>query len=197
MVADIKMLYFFKDISHFSIWVLVALFVLSILIRNFWCRYLCPYGALVGLLSFLSIFKVHRNEDSCTGCRECTRTCPADIKIHETSSIISDECHACLKCVDACPENDTLYISVSKRNGILKPWIYTTAICFLFIGGSLAGRITDHWQNNISTHEYMFHVRNLDLPFYQHTRGSVSAYNKESWLRMMQGIRQTGEKRNP
>jgi polyferredoxin len=197
MVADIKMLYFFKDISHFTIWVLVALFVLSILVRNFWCRYLCPYGALVGVLSFLSIFKVHRNEGTCTDCRKCTRTCPVDIKVHKTSSIISDECHACLKCVDACPEKETLYISASKRNGILKPWTYAAAICLLFIGGSLAGRITGHWQNDISTYEYMFHVKNLDLPFYQHTRGSVSAYNKESWLRMMQEIRRAGEKRSP
>jgi polyferredoxin len=197
MVADIKMLYFFKDITLFAFLVLVALVVLSILIRNFWCRYLCPYGALVGALSFLSIFKIHRNEETCTDCRKCTRTCPVDIKVHKTSSIISDECHACLKCVDACPENDTLYISASKRNGILKPWIYATAICLLFIGGSLAGRITGYWQNSISTHEYMFHVRHLGLPFYQHTRGNVSAYNKESWLRMMQKIRQAGEKRSP
>ncbi len=197
MVADIKMLYFFKDISPFALWVLVALFVLSILIRNLWCRYLCPYGALVGVLSFLSIFKIHRNETTCTDCRKCTRTCPVDIKVHKTSTIMSDECHACMKCVDACPENDTLYISASKRKGILKPWIYAASICLLFMGGSLAARITGHWQNDISTHEYMFHVKNLDLPFYQHTRGNVSAYNKESWLRMMQRVRQAGEKRRP
>jgi len=39
--------------------------VLSILLRNFWCRYLCPYGALLGVLSFFSILKVHRNAESC------------------------------------------------------------------------------------------------------------------------------------
>jgi len=42
MVADIKMLYFFADITPFAFWVLVALVVLSIVLRNFWCRYLCP-----------------------------------------------------------------------------------------------------------------------------------------------------------
>jgi polyferredoxin len=190
MVADIKMLYFFKNITPFAFWVLVVLVVLSVLIRNFWCRYLCPYGALLGALSFLSILKIHRNQKTCTNCRKCTRTCPADIRVHKSSCVWSDECHACLKCVAVCPEKDTLYISASKRNTILKPWAYATAICLLFIGGSLAGRITGHWQTGISNVEYLFHIQNLDMPFYQHNRGEVPAYNKEAWLQMMKKIRE-------
>ena len=190
MVADIKMLYFFTDISTLALWVLISLFGLSILIRNFWCRYLCPYGALLGVLSFLSIFKVHRNDQTCTGCRKCTRACPVDIKVHKASSVISDECHACLKCVAACPEKDTLYLSATTRRVKLKPWVYAAAICLLFIGGSLAGRLAGHWQTGISNNEYLFHVRNLDRPFYRHNRGEVPAYNKEAWLRMLEKIRQ-------
>ncbi len=45
LVSDIKMWYFFADISRFSLIVISVLFLLSIIIRNFWCRYLCPYGA--------------------------------------------------------------------------------------------------------------------------------------------------------
>ena len=191
MVADIKMLYFFKNITPFAFWVLVVLVVLSVLIRNFWCRYLCPYGALLGALSFLSILKIHRNQETCTNCQKCTRTCPVDIKVHKTLSVLSDECHACLKCVAACPETDTLYISASKRKAILKPWVYATAICLLFIGGSLAARITGPWQSGISNAEYLFHIRHLGLPIYQHNRGEVPDYNKEAWLRMMQQIRES------
>jgi polyferredoxin len=191
MVADIKMLYFFKNITPFAFWVLVVLFVLSILIRNFWCRYLCPYGAVLGVLSFLSILKIHRNVETCTNCQKCTRTCPADIKVHKTLSVISDECHACLKCVAVCPEKDTLYISALRRKAILKPWVYAAAICLLFMGGPLAARITGNWQTRISKNEYLFHVQNLDMPFYNHNRGEVPAYNKEAWLRMMKKIRET------
>ena len=196
MVADIKMMYFFKNITAFAFWVLVSLLVLSVLIRNFWCRYLCPYGALLGALSFFSILKIHRNDDTCTQCQKCTRTCPVDINVHRTLSVISDECHACLKCVAVCPEKNTLYISASKGKAILKPWVFAAAICLLFIGGSLAARMTDSWQTRISTHEYLFHVRHLTMPFYQHNRGQVPAYDKEAWLRMMKQIRQAGEKRN-
>ena len=190
MVADIKMLHFFTNISSFALWVLVGLLVLSILIRSFWCRCMCPYGALLGGLSLFSLLKIHRNDDTCTQCQKCTRTCPADINVHKTLSVISDECHACLKCVAVCPEKDTLYISASKRKAILKPWIYATAICLLFIGGSMAGRLTGYWQTGISDSEYLFHVQNLEMPFYQHNRGEVPAYNKAAWLRMMKKIRE-------
>ncbi len=81
MVADIKMLYFFQNVTALAFRVLVVLLVLSVLIRNFWCRYLCPYGALLGILSFLSILKIHRNAETCTNCQKCTRTCPVDIAI--------------------------------------------------------------------------------------------------------------------
>jgi polyferredoxin len=191
MVADIKMLHFFTNISTFTLWVLIILVGLSILIRNFWCRYLCPYGALLGVLSFLSLFKIHRNDKTCTQCQKCTRTCPVDIKVHKTRCVISDECHACLKCVAVCPEEDTLYISATNRRAILRPWIYAATLCLLFIGGSLAGRLTGCWQTAISDNEYQFHVQNLGMPFYRHNRGEVPAYNKEAWLRMMKKIRET------
>ncbi|MBW1864521.1 MAG: 4Fe-4S binding protein [Deltaproteobacteria bacterium] len=188
MVADIKMLYFFKNISAFALWVLAALVILSILIRNFWCRYLCPYGALLGALSLLSIFKVHRTHQTCTNCRQCTRACPADIRLHKTTTVMSDECHACLKCVSACPEKNTLYLSSLKKNGVMKPWIYVVTISLLFLGGSLLAGATGYWQTGISNNEYLFHVRNLHLPLYQH-RGQVPAYNKDAWLKMMAEIR--------
>ncbi len=188
MVADIKMLYFFKNISAFALWILAALVILSILIRNFWCRYLCPYGALLGALSLLSIFKVHRNNQTCTNCRQCTRACPADIRLHKTTTVMSDECHACLKCVSVCPEKNTLYLSSLKKSGVMKPWIYVVTISLLFLGGSLLAGATGYRQTEISNNEYLFHVRNLHLPLYQH-RGQVPAYNKDAWLKMMAEIR--------
>ncbi|MEJ2169027.1 MAG: 4Fe-4S binding protein [Desulfobacterales bacterium] len=190
MVADIKMLRFFTDISTVTLRVLAILVGLSILIRNCWCRYLCPYGALLGVLSFLSLFKIHRNYGTCTQCRKCTRACPADIKVHKTRRVISDECHACLNCVAVCPEKDTLYISATNRRAILKPWVYAAAVCLLFVGGSMTGRLTGYWQTAISDNEYQFHAQNLAMPFYRHNRGEVPAYNKEAWLHMMKKIRE-------
>jgi hypothetical protein len=53
-VADIKMGLFFVDLGRVGITVMAVLVLLSILIQGAWCRYLCPYGALLGLFSWLS-----------------------------------------------------------------------------------------------------------------------------------------------
>ena len=55
-IADVKMLHFFTRMSTTSMVVIGILSLLSVIYRNFWCRYLCPYGALLGLLSMLSPF---------------------------------------------------------------------------------------------------------------------------------------------
>ncbi len=195
MIADIKMLRFFTAISPLAFWVLMTILLLSIFIRNFWCRFLCPYGALLGGLSLMSLLKVHRNTDSCTQCKKCTKACPVDIQVHQRSCVISDECHACLKCVAACPEKDALFISIAKRFGLLKPVRYAILICLFFLGGSLAARLTGHWQTSISNSEYAFHIAHLHLPLYQHNRGQVPAYDKKIWLRMMKEIRKAGMKK--
>jgi ferredoxin len=112
-----------------------------------------------------------------------------DIKVHKTTGVISDECHACLKCVAVCPEKNTLYISSATGSGILKPLLYAATICLLFMGGSIIGRLTGHWQTSISNYEYSFHVAHLDTPFYQHNRGQVPIYNKDAWMMMMERIK--------
>ncbi len=73
----------------------------------------------------------------------------------------------------------------------MKPWVYAVSISLLFLGGSLVARATGTWQTGISNQEYLFHVRHLDLPVYQHSRGQVPAYNKTAWLRMMAQIRKS------
>jgi len=80
-VADIKMYYFFADISRTALVVITILFLGSIFIRNFWCRYLCPYGALLGVVGLISPNKIQRNVDSCIDCAKCAKACPSFIKV--------------------------------------------------------------------------------------------------------------------
>jgi len=79
LISDVKMYYFFADISRFSLIVISALFILSIFIRNFWCRFLCPYGALLGIVALLSPLKIKRNKVSCIDCGLCAKACPSSI----------------------------------------------------------------------------------------------------------------------
>ena len=178
-VADIKMLKFFADLSATTFWTLIILTLLSVLIPYFWCRYLCPYGALLGFISFFSPLKIHRNDLTCINCDKCTKVCPARIKVDKASTVFSDECHACLMCVDSCPVNDTLFLSVTGKNLKLSRSAYAIIIVIVFLFGVSVAKITGYWENEISSREYLFHIRRIEQPNYLHNRGSVPEYEKE------------------
>lgn len=167
IVADIKMLKFFTDISATALTILLSLVLLSLFIRNFWCRYLCPYGALLGVWGFLSPFKVRRDASSCTTCKKCDRICPCSIRISEKLTIVSDECFACGKCVDVCPEVNTLSISLPGRRVNLSPWAIAGMVILIFLGGSFLARGAGCWHNRVSNQAYltaMLENNLMDIP---------------------------------
>src|ERR1039458_7767760 len=73
IVADVKMLNFFLEIGAVGIAVLATLVVLSVFIQNFWCRFLCPYGALLGIVSIVSPDKIRRDTQACIDCGKCSK----------------------------------------------------------------------------------------------------------------------------
>ncbi len=178
-LADVKMFYFFADISRFAIIVIAVLFLLSVLVRNFWCRYLCPYGALLGITSFLSPNKIKRNVDTCIDCKLCTKACPSNIKVHKVKTVLSDECSSCLSCVDACPVANTLDIkSFGKRK--LNKKLVAGLIVFLFIVVTGLGMVTGNWQNDISADEYKDHYKNINMLDHPKTAAGMKKMNVES-----------------
>lgn len=155
MIADIKMYYFFAHISSRALFIIFILTLLSFFIRNFWCRYLCPYGALLGLLGFLSPFKIKRERKSCINCNQCTLACPSHIKVSQKNLVISDECSSCLRCVLACPVKDTLHLQLIKTKIRVRPIPLALLIIIIFIGIAEIGILTSNWQNKVSKDEYM------------------------------------------
>jgi polyferredoxin len=178
--ADLKMYYFFADISRFSLIVIGTLFILSIFIRNFWCRFLCPYGALLGMISFFSPNKIKRNSVSCIDCGLCAKACPAAIKVDKVITVYSDECTSCLSCVDVCPVENTLEVkNILFGKKISKSHVaFGVIIIFLLITG--IGMITGHWQNNISKEEYLIHYKLMNS--YGHPMGTseVKQFDEDS-----------------
>lgn len=178
-VADLMMLRFFSPPSPTTVVVLAVLAGLTFVIPFFWCRYLCPYGALLGALSVLSPFKIRRRTDTCTACEKCTTACPARIAVHRARTVRSDECHACLRCVDACPVDRTLALSAfDERVSLSKPR-YAAAVVLVFLLGTSAARVSGYWHNAISEREYRLHVAQIRHPAYRHTRGTVPDYDLE------------------
>ena len=80
--------------------VLVAVLVGMILISRFWCRYLCPMGALLSLFNRLSLFGLKLRADRCSRCGVCAAACPMGLKPH--LQINSTDCIKCGECVTAC-----------------------------------------------------------------------------------------------
>jgi ferredoxin len=75
--------------------------------ERFWCRYLCPLGGLLGLVSRFALFRRVVNQQ-CSACAVCSHHCPTAI-LHRENDFASDpaECTLCLDCLDACPQNGT------------------------------------------------------------------------------------------
>ena len=151
-ISDVKMLLFFLNISGFALKVIIVLVLLSLFFKNFWCRFLCPYGALIGLGSIFRITKVRRNEDTCTNCEMCTKVCPQRIKVSQKQAVLTPNCTACMACVEACPIKDTLNMTVVNKK--VNKWVIPVAFLALFIAVVGFAKITGHWDTIITYNEW-------------------------------------------
>ncbi len=152
-VADVKLLKFFTEMSKTTMITLSALFVLSTFYKNFWCRYLCPYGALLGLLSFFSPYKITRNEKNCTHCGKCTENCPSLLPVEGRARIKSPECIGCLTCVSHCPAKGALDVALPKKRPI-NPLVFASLILMLFFGIIAVGKLIGHWHSSVTYEKY-------------------------------------------
>jgi polyferredoxin len=146
--ADAKMLLFFTEMSATTAVTLAVLVVLSVVVKNFWCRYLCPYGALLGLFSFPSPQRVTRDRGSCIDCRACTRGCPVEIRVHEKASVWTPECTGCMSCVSACPVDGCLTVT-RKGKASWSPWLIpAVGLGTIFLFWAVA-RVTGYWHSYV------------------------------------------------
>lgn len=147
--ADAKMLLFFIDISKTAAATLFLLVLLSIVIKHFWCRYLCPYGALLGLVSWISPLRVVRDGEACIDCRACTRACPVEIRVHRKTSVLTPECTGCMTCVSSCPVEDCLTVTRKGTNSLSPYLIPVVGLGTIFLLWG-AARLTGHWHTSLS-----------------------------------------------
>lgn len=153
-VSDVKMLYFFTRMSVGTMLVLTVLTLLSLVFKNVWCRYLCPYGALLGLIAFASPFKVRRDLSGCTACQRCSAACPSNLAVHARAAVSSPECTGCLTCVAHCPERNVLAIRPAFWKRPLPVWVFPALVVLSFSMGIAAGMVSGHWHSSLSYADY-------------------------------------------
>ena len=118
--------------------ILIIVLIGSMLYDRFFCKYLCPMGAVYAILSKLSPSKITRNKDKCTNCNLCSKSCPVNIDVAHLDKVTSAECLGCQKCVLSCPNNDALeYKTFGKK---LKPLVVISLVIVIFFGGILISK---------------------------------------------------------
>ncbi len=152
-IADVKMLYFFTEMTTAAAAILSLLFVFSLFFKNFWCRYLCPYGALLGLVSLCSPVKITRNESACIDCGKCARNCPSFLPVDRKTIVRSPECTGCLTCVSCCPAEGALDAAVMKKRK-MRPFVFIVMAVLLFFGVVGAGMLTGRWNSSVMPSDY-------------------------------------------
>ena len=147
-IADLKMALFFLTPSLITLLVFALILALAAWRRQGFCRYLCPYGAMLGILSFASPLKIRRDSQHCLieakgmKCDKCTRACPANIIVHTKTTVRSDECQACMRCVAACPKSAALGLGLKSGHRLGHKGLLALVLITLFIlplGAYLAG----------------------------------------------------------
>ena len=104
----------------------------SLVYERFFCKYLCPTGAVLGLLSKISIFGIKRDENVCTNCGACDKACPMNIEVSTSHIVDSSECISCNECVNVCPAAGALEIKLAGAAKV-KPAL-TTGVVVALIG---------------------------------------------------------------
>ncbi|HKM47474.1 MAG TPA: 4Fe-4S binding protein [Terriglobales bacterium] len=173
VIADVKMLNFFRHLGEAGAITLGVLAVGSLLIQNFWCRYLCPYGALLGITSLASPARIRRNPETCIDCVKCAKACPSALPVDRLITIQSAECTGCLECVAVCPAKDALSMSlpsfsVMKTPGLapqpvkLPVWAMAAGIAALFFGVVGFAKTAGYWDSRVPQAIYQQLVPHAD-----------------------------------
>ena len=165
LIVDVRMLNFFRYIGGTAAWVVLGLVIASIFVQNFWCRYLCPYGGFLGLVSLLSPMRITRNASTCIDCAKCAQACPSGLPVDKLPQIRSAECTGCLECVAVCPAKDTLTMSVllgEQKRRAIPAWSMAAGIAILFLGVVGYAKVTGQWNTNLPKQVYLQLIPNAD-----------------------------------
>ncbi|MFQ6051101.1 MAG: 4Fe-4S binding protein [Candidatus Hydrothermarchaeota archaeon] len=93
--------------------VLISLIGAVILISRFWCRYLCPFGAMIAPFNRLAYLQIYFDSEKCNECGVCLEDCPMNIKFLEDKPkyLYDFECIRCGICVDACRKGAIKFVT--------------------------------------------------------------------------------------
>lgn len=140
------MLFSFTAVPNFSLIassflsgtvLLAAISVISLFIPRFFCRYLCPTGALLAVSSLARILHISKRREKCGKCSLCSYKCPMQIPLYKTDKMSSGECIQCAECVIGCPQkNCRMEINATAAAPVVAGMITVASITGLYYLGT-------------------------------------------------------------
>ena len=98
--------FFNLNVNSIFFYTFLVLLAASTFVYRPFCRFICPYGALLSLASIKGLFKLQRN-DNCTDCKKCEKACPTN---EAGRTDLKQECYLCNRCKDVCPVDVIEYV---------------------------------------------------------------------------------------
>lgn len=126
---------------------LILIMIGSFFVERFFCRYLCPLGAVFSLLSMPRLFRIRKPRKACDACTLCTRECTMGIPLSGSDQVNSGECINCFECVEVCPRHN---VKASPTPAVATS-IAAATIAGLYCIGSLVDINSASAVNDVST----------------------------------------------
>lgn len=110
--------FWYEEVELPSLVMLIVILILSLFVERPWCKYICPYGALLGITNYIRIFKIRRNKNTCINCNLCDKKCPMNIEVSQNEKITNHQCISCFECTSerSCPIPDTVRMEASMKH---------------------------------------------------------------------------------
>jgi polyferredoxin/ferredoxin len=136
-------------------WLIAVIFLSAVLLNlaipRFYCRFICPAGALFGLLSRFALWRVGKTKNECVDCHLCEKNCEGACS--PTSQIRTNECILCMNCLNECRHDMMTYqIAPSASGEILGPDLSRRQFIASAISGAatipmlrISGRLEGNW----------------------------------------------------
>ena len=108
----------------------------SLVYDRFFCKYLCPTGALLALFSRASVLGIHRDPGACIDCGRCDTACMMNVAVATADEVTSAECISCNECVNACPVAGALEVAApsGRRASALASTVVVAAVMVAIVG---------------------------------------------------------------
>jgi len=111
-----------SEVAIGGVIILAVVLVLSLIVERPFCKYACPYGAVLGVFNLFRIFKIRRRRSTCIDCKACDRSCPMNIPVSTSGAVRDHQCISCLKCTSeqVCPVENTVELTTIKLEAVGK-----------------------------------------------------------------------------